>query len=273
MNAYSESPCNHDQTTPGFPGVLVSAVTETTARLSTDCVRPVRAWVQDKTTSLPESAEPEHWRPIPGYDGYEASTWGRIRSVDRYLEVMGRWGLMRKFYPGKILRLKRKPNGAGLYNLCFYAGSGGDLQVNRAVCLAFHGAPPSDRHQAAHLDGKTANNRPENLAWKTPTENAADKVRHGTAPIGAKNAMARLNEARVADILRRYAAGEKSQCLADEFGVSFATVLAVARGDIWTHVQCAQRESAKRRCRQNMLEASGRANMQRRLHVQRQMAC
>ena len=106
------------------------------------------------------------------------------------------------------------------------------------------------------------------MAWKTAVENAADKVRHGTAPIGVKNAQARLKEKNVADIIRRYAAGEKSVILADEYQISAATVLAVVRGDIWVHVECAQRESAKWRCRQNMLEASMRANTQRALYAQ-----
>ena len=260
-------------TAPGLPGVVVSADAQAHKAFSTDGVPPTREWVQDKATSLLQTAALEHWRPIPGLDGYEASNYGRIRSVDRVLEFMGRWGPTKRFHRGKILRLKRKPNGYGQTYLCFYASGGVYPQVNRAVCWAFHGKPPSMSHEAAHLDGRTENNRPENLAWKTPTENAADKVRHGTAPIGVKNAQARLNEAIVADIVSRYAAGETSLNLAVEHQVTVSNIRAVVRGDTWTHVECDQRESAKRRCRQNMLDASGRANAQRRLHAQLQMAC
>jgi hypothetical protein len=35
--------------------------------------------------------EGEEWRPIPGYEGYEASSLGRIRSLDRHLEFAGPW--------------------------------------------------------------------------------------------------------------------------------------------------------------------------------------
>ena len=226
------------QQTPGIPGVLVSADAH------------------------------EQWRPIPGLDGYEASTWGRIRSLDRVLELIGRWGPMQRFHHGKILRLKRKTSRGGLTYLCFYADGRSYLQVNRAVCLAFHGKPPSEKHEAAHLDGRTDNNRPVNLAWKTPIENAADKVRHGTAPIGVRNARARLNEASVADIIGRYAAGEKARTLAVEHQVTVSNIQAVIRGDSWAHVASGQRKAARARCRENMLEASERANAQRRLYAQ-----
>ena len=268
MNAYSESACYDCQTTPGLPGVFISADAQARNTISADCAISTHEWVQEKNAPRIEQSTNEVWRPVPGHDGYEASTWGRIRSVDRVLELMGRWGPMTRFHRGKILRLKRKPNGWGLTYLCFYAGGGSYPQVNRAVCWTFHGTPPSQEHEAAHLDGRPENNRPENLAWKTPKENAADKVRHGTATIGAKNARARLNEAIVADIIGRYAAGEKSLNLAVEHHVSVSNIRAVVRGDTWTHVQSAQRESAKSRCRENMLEASRRTNAQRALYAQ-----
>ena len=259
---------HHQQTTPGLPGVCFSAGDKELHTRSVIGERSATISRPEEQTRCIEQAAVELWRPIPKLEGYEASSWGRIRSLDRYLELMGRWGPMTRFHRGRVLRLKPKPNGAGLYYLCFYADGGVYIQVNRAVCLAFYGEPPSEEYQAAHLDGRTENNRPENLAWKTPTENAADKVRHGTAPIGVNNARARLNEVAVADIIRRYADGEKAVCLADDHPISTGTVLAVVRGDIWTHVECAQRELARRRCRKNMLEASARANAQRRLHAQ-----
>lgn len=226
------------QQTPGIPGVLASAGAQ------------------------------EQWRSIPGLDGYEASTWGRIRSLDRVLDLMGRWGPIQRFHHGKILRLKRRSSKVGPCYLFFYADGGFYHQVSRAVCGAFHGKPPSEKHEAAHLDGKTDNNRPQNLAWKTPVENAADKVRHGTAPIGSRNACARLKDASVVDIIARYAAGEKAHRLAADYCVTPSNINAVIRGDTWAHVACALRPAARAMCRTNMLEASGRANSQRRLNAQ-----
>lgn len=269
MNANREiMSCQIHHKTPGRPGVFTSADAHALSTISADFAKSTQEWVRENKEPLIEQSANEAWRPIPGIEGYEASTLGRIRSVDRVLELMGRWGPMSRFHRGKILRLKRKPNGYGLTYLCFYAGGRSYPQVNRAVCWTFHGEPPSDKHEAAHLDGRTENNQPENLTWKTPKENAADKVRHGTAPIGVKNARARLNEAIVVDIIGRYASGEKSLNLAVEHQVTVSNILAVVRGKTWAHVESDQRQSAKSRCRENMLEASGRANARRRLHVQ-----
>jgi hypothetical protein len=271
MSEHSTSENQDMHKTPGAPGVVISEEANARNIISaySGCVVSTQGRVSNANTRSIEQSANEVWRQIPGFDGYEASTWGHIRSVDRTLELVGRWGPMKRFHQGKILRLRPKPNGSGLTYLCFYAGGGSYPQVNRAVCWTFHGRPPSERHEAAHLDGRTENNRPENLAWKTPTENAADKVRHGTAPIGVKNARARLDEAIVADIIDRYAVGEKSLNLAMEHHVTVCNILAVVRGDTWTHVKSWRRESAKSRCRANMLEASRRANAKRAAHAAR----
>jgi len=210
----------------------------------------------------------ELWIAIPDLDGYEASSLGRIRSIDRVLDIPGRWGRMKRFHHGKVLRLKRKKSRGELTYLCFYADGGTYHQVNRAVCRAFHGLPPSEIHEAAHLDGMTENNRPENLAWKTPADNAKDKVKYGTAPIGAKNTQAKLNDSLVVDIIKRYAAGETSKALADEHVVSTSNILMVIRGAAWSHVASSHREAAQARSQLNILEASKRANLNRRLYAQ-----
>lgn len=271
MSEHSTSENRDMDKTPGTPGVVLSEDAKAWNIVSVDIGYPVSTLSRVKNAKALgiEQSASEIWKPIPGFEGYEASTLGRIRSVDRILELIGRWGPMKRFHQGKILRLKPKPNGYGQNYPCFYAGNGSYLQVNRTVCWTFHGSPPSEKHEAAHLDGRTENNRPENLAWKTPIENAADKVRHGTAPIGVKNARARLDEAVVADIIDRYAVGEKSLNLAIEYHVTASNILAIVRGDTWTHVKSSRRESAKFRCRENMLEASRRANAERAAHAVR----
>ena len=45
------------------------------------------------------------------------------------------------------------------------------IGVHRLVCCAFHGAPPSPKHQPDHLNGDRSDNRPSNLEWVTPKVN------------------------------------------------------------------------------------------------------
>src|SRR5271157_4590362 len=52
--------------------------------------------------------------------------------------------------------------------------------VNRLVCKIYHGAPPSQRHQAAHNCGFSSCVNYRHLRWATPAENTADKILHGT---------------------------------------------------------------------------------------------
>ena len=53
--------------------------------------------------------------------------------------------------------------------------------VHRLVCWTFHGAPACPKHVVRHLNGERTDNRAENLAWGTATENALDTIRHARA--------------------------------------------------------------------------------------------
>jgi hypothetical protein len=113
-----------------------------------------------KTRSTPPV---ETWRPIPMTPGYEASSLGRIRNTAR------------------MYVLSTSPNTTGY--LHFTASLNGRRKtqtVHRAVCAAFHGEPPTSRHQAAHGNGIKTDNRSENLRWATPSENTMDAIGHGT---------------------------------------------------------------------------------------------
>lgn len=108
--------------------------------------------------------------------------------------------------------------------------------VARLVCLAFHGPPPTPKHQAAHDNGDVDDNAPSNVLWKTPVENHADKLRHGTAIFGEAVHSARLDPDRVLQMRRRRQAGETVTSLAKEYGVSLTCASRVTNGVDWKRV-------------------------------------
>jgi hypothetical protein len=109
----------------------------------------------------------EIWKSIPGVPGYSVSDRGRVK----------RLRASRGTRPGHILT----PHLGGRAK-CYPTVSvraDGPLKrwrVHRLVAMAFHGPPPTGRSEVAHIDGNPTNNRPANLRWVTPAENAADRV-------------------------------------------------------------------------------------------------
>jgi hypothetical protein len=198
----------------------------------------------------------ELWKAIPGLDYYEASSFGRVRSIDRVLEFAGRWGPTTRFHKGIVLRLKPKPNGWGGIYWSFAADGRRYFQVNRVVCLTFNGEPPTAKHEAAHLDGDTDNNRSENLMWATPVENASHKIVHGTVSFGERNGQACLDESKVRLIIESYCSGAAADDLADLYHVSRGAIIKVVGGITWGHVDVGNlRFAAKLRAKQNVVAA------------------
>lgn len=164
----------------------------------------------------------EEWRPIPGYGGqYEASNHGRLRSMMTH-------GHARCGGPQLL-----KPSCASRYGhlRVTWVRDGRErcIPVARLVLLAFVGAPPSDKHQAAHLNGCPSDNRVENLAWVTVKENQHHRRVHGTDPTGERAPRAKLSNAEV-DTLRSLAATMTTRDLAARFGISMGHVRKIVTG-------------------------------------------
>lgn len=103
-------------------------------------------------------------------------------------------------------------------------------KVARLVAEAWHGPPPVGRTQAAHLDGNRLNNGAENIAWKSPKENSADRLIHGTHRAGARHPRAKLCVEQVAAIR---ASGLSSRAAARAFGISQTHVVHIRNGVRW----------------------------------------
>lgn len=109
------------------------------------------------------SQEHEVWKPIPGFPHYEASSMGRVRSIDRRLPFNG----TTRIYYGRDILPRPLPNG---YQR-IAAGRKCDTYIHRLVCLAFHGEPPLPRMDVNHKNGIKSDNRAENLEWMTRSQN------------------------------------------------------------------------------------------------------
>lgn len=101
------------------------------------------------------------------------------------------------------------------------------------MCTLKHGPPPTPRHLAAHSCGKghTGCANPNHLSWKTPKENMADKVGHGTQLRGEQiKHLVKLTEAQAKEI--KYASGSQRE-IAKRFGVTQSNVSCIKRGISW----------------------------------------
>jgi hypothetical protein len=109
-------------------------------------------------------------------------------------------------------------------------------KVATLVCTAFHGPRP-DGHEAAHLNGNPLDNRAENLAWKTPAANQADRIEHGTSNRGSQHGRAKLTEDDVHEIRRMAAAGSPQAEITARFGIAQTTVSQIDTRKTWSWLE------------------------------------
>lgn len=114
----------------------------------------------------------EIWKPIPGLDGYEASNVGRIRSLARIVPSRGG---KRKLPTRIVTPYLVKSTGYRQVKV-----RGKKHLAHRLIastwCPGFFEGAWVD-----HINGLRDDNRPENLEWVTPSENAKRAFRNGRA--------------------------------------------------------------------------------------------
>jgi hypothetical protein len=177
------------------------------------------------------SSPPEAWKPVPGFDGYEVSDLGRVRS---WWWSVGHRGMALADRPQRVLA----PSLRRGYPAVTLSRGGQQYQylVHRLVLETFTGSPPAG-YTASHLNGIRTDNRATNLVWEPHQKNIARKREHGTMARGERHGRARLSSNDVRAIRARYAAGDVTQrALAQQFGVHQAQIHHIVTGVHWRHV-------------------------------------
>jgi hypothetical protein len=107
--------------------------------------------------------------------------------------------------------------------------------VQRLVCEALRGGPPTSKHQASHLCGKGHLGccNPKHIVWETQKENDARKITHGTMSWGERSGSAKLKLEDISRIRALEGIANKTQ-IAEMFGVSRSTIHGILQGRIWS---------------------------------------
>lgn len=115
----------------------------------------------------------EEWKPIAGYEDYEVSNYGNVRSKERYITQYGH----KKTYTRlmKCHQLKQEKLNSGYFVVQLSKnGKKKAMTVHRLVACAFLGESVLDVN---HKDGNKGNNCLENLEFVSRSENLAHAYR------------------------------------------------------------------------------------------------
>lgn len=114
----------------------------------------------------------EQWKDIPGYEGiYQASTYGRIRTVEGKTTYTERHGVRR--WQSRILKGRGDRHSPGRRVNLWKDGKAKEFLVARIIATTFLGEPQPE-YTVNHIDGDRMNNHISNLEWLS----RADNIRH-----------------------------------------------------------------------------------------------
>ena len=114
----------------------------------------------------------EQWKQIPGYDEYDVSSLGRVRS--------------RKFGGERILRINTNYSKKGYRGIMLSKeGKVKMLQISRLLAQSFI-PNPEGLPEVDHIDKDRTNDKLENLRWCTRSQNLLNTRKRSTNKSGIK---------------------------------------------------------------------------------------
>lgn len=177
----------------------------------------------------------EEWRPVKGFEGlYEVSNMARVRSLS-WTQI--HW--TGKPFTKKERIFKFRQPKTNRYVFVGLTRNGVEEHYSLHRVYMEHWVPnPDNKRDINHKNGIKWDNRPENLEWATRSENVKHAVLTGLLPVrrGEQHHTAKLTEAEVIDIRRRYATGESSWKIFKSLNMSYTNVKDIIAKRTWSHI-------------------------------------
>lgn len=171
----------------------------------------------------------EIWSPISGFQNYQVSNLGRVKSL-------GRTVVRRKMGPKYISSRILKPVGSPYLHVAISDGlKSKSKRIHILVAEAFLG-PRQEGVQVNHKNCNKTDNRACNLEYVSPVCNTRHAIRNGRFNhAGSKNGGAKLNESKVTQIKALLTSVPRKE-IACLFSVSEVTIYHIQIGHRWKHV-------------------------------------
>lgn len=167
----------------------------------------------------------EVWKYIDGFEDYQISNFGRVKSFKNGKE--------------KILRYRKSSNGYLNIQL-FKDGKSRTFKIHRLVANAFIDNP-NNLSEVNHKDGDKTNNIVDNLEWSTRSHNIKHAFDNGLRKpyphIGEQNGQHKLTQDDVDEIRRVYIKGDKvfgAKPLARKYNVSKTAIQYIIQNKTWS---------------------------------------
>lgn len=176
-----------------------------------------------------DPCQEERWYAIPDCDGYEISSWFRVRSWWR----KGAKTNKRSDEP-TVRTVSRAANGYLAFRVRI-EGKQVLKYVHHIVAALAIGPRPNGMH-VLHRDDIKTNNDPANLYYGTNQQNAIDAFKNGRRARGEDRSQAKISAAIASEIRRRYRDGEQQKAIAQSYGISQPLVSRIVAGRMWNDV-------------------------------------
>lgn len=177
-----------------------------------------------------ESGMQEVWKDIPGFDSYQASDHGRIRSKARTTIGRSRSGnSFTRHIDGSPI--KPRLSNAGYFRCMIDRKT---VSVHRIIATTFI-ENPSELPCVNHIDGDKSNNTAENLEWCTHQSNTEHA--YATSLLVVKSCqeshLAKLTDSQVREIRSHLADRVPQRTIAAMYNMSQRAIAAISTGRSW----------------------------------------
>jgi hypothetical protein len=179
----------------------------------------------------------ETWKKVDGYENYEISNYGNLRSLDNVVHFI-RIGKPHTVFKKGMLRNKEMcKNGYVRYSLCV-GNKKVQFSAHRLVAKAFI-PNPKNKPDINHKDSNRGNNFVGNLEWATEKENIQHALKLGrydhTRKKGEEHHMSVLTKEKVLNI-REDRKSLTFREIAKKYSISKSTVQQIINKKTWIHI-------------------------------------